>query len=82
MELLVEIRDGLKDLKIANQTEDTVHDQATTLEELEQLEESLKSTEERQKLVGFIIEKSGIRIQWQIIRDQFVIVFLSLYIQL
>lgn len=54
MGLLVEIRDGLKDLKIAHQTEDTVNNQATTLEKLEHLEESLISTEERQKLVGFV----------------------------
>lgn len=52
--LLVEICDGLKNLQIAHQAEGTIYDQATTLEELERLEESLRSTEERQKLVGFV----------------------------
>ena len=63
MELLVEIQDWLKDLD--SPTEDTEYSQATTLEELEHLEESLKSTEERQKL-GFVIVKSHLyQIPWK-----------------
>lgn len=53
LELLVEIRDGLKDLNLKDAETTTLPAQVTTIEELTQLDETLSSATERQTLVGF-----------------------------